>query len=207
MPLQNAICKMPFENATGKCNWKMPLENGIENANGGIGNFPPFICQKKEIGKGRWLSLFGHEASGKELAPSLVRCNLNSDSGEGASEGIRVLDTQNMRGGLRQVGGRGSNVAGKIGQRQGLWPPVGGRVFPVYTITHVVMAPRALFVRDRSIPGELAGATVTVRAARTGAVQRCWARRLDPRRFGENFGRRARFPPAIDRFRASWRVR
>ena len=48
---------------------KIPLENAIENAKAEIGNFPPLICQKEELGKGRWLSFLGHEARRKELEP------------------------------------------------------------------------------------------------------------------------------------------
>jgi hypothetical protein len=46
---------------------------------------------------------------------------------------------------LRPAGGLRSNLAGKIGQRQGLWPPVGGRVFLVYLIIAAAYAPRVRF--------------------------------------------------------------
>ena len=46
----------------------MTLENAIKYGNGEIGNFRPLICQKKEIRKGRWKSVLGHEARGKEVA-------------------------------------------------------------------------------------------------------------------------------------------
>ena len=51
---------------------------------------------------------------------------------------------------MRPVGGRGSNVAGKRGQRQGLWPPVGGRVCLVYIIMAVANSSRGRLQRSRA---------------------------------------------------------
>jgi hypothetical protein len=46
----------------------MPLESAIENGKAEIGNFSPLRCGKKQIGKGRWISVLGHESRRKELA-------------------------------------------------------------------------------------------------------------------------------------------